>query len=277
MDESMRRFPALDPEQKARLLELGSLLMEQGYRVYEPVRHAVESWSGAVDWAAMAAAGDVLRTAASVARPWNLHAISPADMNAVAALATEDGIPVAWVPGTALVKELIAATPASARLPLLVGHTGEILDDCVHILDDREIKTRFAARCREAIAAHRAGHTAAAQSHATNVIDSLVIEIFDDDRDHRRKAKEKVKVEWSATTLGDMSAHLALRPLEKAFVPWWARQGRPTPVTYSRHVTAHSAGEPDAFTDATALVAVMLATSLTVEFAPNSGVDEPRS
>jgi hypothetical protein len=76
--------------------------MEQQRRVYEPARLALEAWSRSVDWAAIAVAGDVLRTAASVARPWNLHDISTADMNDIAALAKDDGIPVAWVPNSGI-------------------------------------------------------------------------------------------------------------------------------------------------------------------------------
>jgi hypothetical protein len=281
----------LDPKLRARIVGIGAQLavygapgrvpsgltsfMEQQARVvlpFEDVRVAIAEWSSAFDWSGLKAAGSVLRTAVSIVRPWNLHDVDLDDMEAVAALAMEDGIPVAWVPRAALVGKLLATAPGDDRFSLMGEHADEILDDCIAILDEREVRTRFAGRCREAIAAHRAGHLAAAQSHAANIIDSLVMETFE--HPPRPTATRLGSEPWLDTTLGQMSANLALRPVVHAFVSWWADDGEPVPARFSRHVTAHAASEPTAFTAVTALVAVMLGTSLTVEFAPNSGVDE---
>jgi hypothetical protein len=241
----------------------------------EGVRSVIAEWysafNRAFDWSRLTAIGDVLQTAFSAARPWNLHDVDISDMEAVAALAMEDGIPVAWVPRAALVRKLVATRPGDERFVLLLEHADEILDDCTTILDEREVDGGYGQRCREAITAHRGGHIAAAQSHATNVVDSLILETFD--RPQRRSATDFASVPWLETTLGETSANLALRPVAAAFVAWRVDAGEPVPAKFSRHATVHAAADPAAFTGVTALVAAMLATSLTVEFAPNSGVE----
>lgn len=238
---------------------------------FEPLRLRIQSWSSAFDWSGLARFRGVMQAAVSVVRPWNLHEVDLADMEAVAAMAMEDGIPVAWVPRGLLVEKLVATPPGNARFTLLVDHADEVLNDCEQILDRRGGKTQFAHQCREAIAVYRAGHRAAAQSHAANVVDSLVIDAFG--RPGRATAKTLAAVPLPDTTLGQMSLNLALRPLVHAFVSWHVDQGASPPGKFSRHATAHAAGTQGVFSPAASLVSVMLATSLTIEFVPGGGAD----
>jgi hypothetical protein len=105
----------------------------------EGVRSVIAEWysafNRAFDWSRFTVVGDVMRTAISAARPWNLHDVDISDMEAVAALAMEDGILVAWVPRAALVRKLVATPPGDERFVLLLEHADEILDDCTTILD----------------------------------------------------------------------------------------------------------------------------------------------
>jgi len=57
---------------------------------------------------------------------------------------------------------------------------------------------------------------------------------------------------------------VTLRPLYLAFSEWW--KGDPIPPHFGRHVTFHAVGEPGVFARSHALVAVMRATSLTLQF-----------
>ena len=64
--------------------------------------------------------------------------------------------------------------------------------------------------------------------------------------------------------------NLSLRPLFLAFVKWSPDSGEPLPERFARHVTAHAVGHAGVFNSSSALVAVMLATSLTVQYSPSA-------
>ena len=67
-----------------------------------------------------------------------------------------------------------------------------------------------------------------------------------------------------------MLAHyITLRPLVRAYKTWYPDANpltNPPPDDFSRHATAHGLGYPDVTNKHHALVAIMLATSLTRQF-----------
>ena len=60
--------------------------------------------------------------------------------------------------------------------------------------------------------------------------------------------------------------NLTLRPLFRAFTAWWPESGESPPDFFARHATAHAVGHVGVFSPISALTAVMLATSLTVQY-----------
>ena len=124
------------------------------------------------------------------------------------------------------------------------------------------------AECREAVDALRAGFRGPAQSHASNIIDSIVLDLHG--RDGRQHAKAKARETFEDTSLQLAAENLSLRPLFLAFVPWFPHSGEPPPEHFTRHATAHAVGRGGVFNSTSALVAVMLATSLTMQYAPSA-------
>ena len=74
------------------------------------------------------------------------------------------------------------------------------------------------------------------------------------------RARQDLDDEWTFTVL---IHHLVLRPLDRAYEIWYPNSGHPIPKNFNRHVTAHGVGHPNVFNQYNALIAVMLATSLT--------------
>jgi hypothetical protein len=60
--------------------------------------------------------------------------------------------------------------------------------------------------------------------------------------------------------------NLALRPLYRALVTWFPNSGKPLPGHFARHPMAHAVGQRGLFQARHALIAVMLAVSLTAQF-----------
>ena len=193
--------------------------------------------------------------------PVNLRDVD--DLEAVAEVALDDGIPLSWVPRTSIVTLLIEAGTPEDRADLLDTHHKDILDDCREVLT--EVPHQWAQECDAAIRALDVGLDGPAQSHAANIIDSIVLCTLGP-KDGRQRAKKKAVEEFEELALRVVGENLVLRPLYRALTTWYPGTGTPPPDHFARHATAHAVGNPGLFQRRHALVAVMLAVSLTVQF-----------
>lgn len=194
--------------------------------------------------------------------PVNLRTIVALD--AVATIALDEGLPLSWVPRTEIVILLVEAGSADERARILTDRRDDILDDCDEAVG--HIEHEWAAQCRGATGAMRAGFEGPAQSHASNIIDSIVLSFHGKKgRDH---AKNRAQDELDDLPLQLAAENLTLRPLFRAFATWFPGSGIDPPDHFSRHATSHAVGHLGLFAPTSALVAVMLATSLTVQYAP---------
>jgi hypothetical protein len=205
---------------------------------WEALRRAVESWL-----------------------PSNLR--SAHDLDTVARLSLDEGLPLAWVPRAEIVQELTSAATPEDRLRILSEHFDEILDDCESVLTD--ISHDWANQCRSALSALRQpGLEGPAQSHAGNIIDSVVLAILG--RKGRDIAVQRAEEPYEDLPLHVAVENLVLRPLFLGFAQWYPHNRDPIPTHFARHPTAHAVGHVGVFSRQNALIAVMLATSLTVQF-----------
>jgi hypothetical protein len=196
----------------------------------------------------------------TTALPANLrHGV---DLEMVANVTLDEGIPLAWVPNAELVDELCACSSAEARLTLLVDRRDEVLEDCARVLAGNG--DPWATAAREAIDAMRDGHTAPAQSHAANLIDSIVLAIAGERA--RDKVTERAHADVMVMPYLQAGQALVLRPLARALTKWYADGNTPAPDFFARHVVCHGVGHAGVFSEINALVGVMLASSLVVEF-----------
>lgn len=180
---------------------------------------------------------------------------------------------MSWVPRSEIVVLLVEAAGPKARIRILTERRSDILDDCEHALDP--INHEWAAQCRNAIAAMRAGLDGPAQSHASNIIDSIVLGLHG--RNGREHAKKRAQEEFDDLPLQLAAENLTLRPLFRAFTTWYPNTGSDPPDYFARHATSHAVGHSGVFAPISALVSVMLATSLTVQYAPGDPNNDARA
>ena len=192
--------------------------------------------------------------------PDNLHGLR--DLEAVFSLTRDEGVPLSWVPRTEIVALLIEADGPVSRRGVLEEYRDEILEDCESALtlSCRE----WATQCRRAITTLRLGLFEPAQSHASNIVDSIVLTLASSEC--RKRAVELAQRDFDDTPLVLAASYLTLRPLERALVSWRPGSETPPPAHFARHVTSHAVGQSRVFEPVYALVAVMLATSLTIQF-----------
>lgn len=193
--------------------------------------------------------------------PSNLRGVSA--LGVVAAIALDEGLPLSWVPRSEIVVLIVEAGGSDARLDILKERCSDILDDCEEAVG--EIDHEWAVECRNAIAAIRAGLDGPAQSHASNIIDSIVLRLHGDNG--RAHTKGEAQKELDDLPLRLAAENLTLRPLFRAFTTWYPNTSVDPPNHFARHATSHAVGHAGVFAPISALVAVMLATSLTVQYA----------
>ncbi|MEY2422816.1 MAG: hypothetical protein QOI95_2883 [Acidimicrobiaceae bacterium] len=182
---------------------------------------------------------------------WLPPNLRDADLKTVAALTLDEGIPLSWVPRAEIVGELVAAQDGDERLQIL-GRLHEVLDDCRDVLSD--IKCEWADQCRQAIDALALELDGPAQSHAGNIIDSIVLQLFGPRA--REAAAQDAQANFAELPFDVASESLTLRPLYRAFAQWYPDRGVAPPDHFARHATAHAVGYRGLFGRAHALVAV---------------------
>jgi len=207
-----------------------------------------------IDWAA-------LRESIGRWLPENLRGSE--DLESIGKICLDEGLPLTWVPRGEIVHELMEAKTAEDRQRILEERSVDILDDCRDVLSD--ISHDWANQCRSAISALRQPDLhGPAQSHAAGIIDSIVLTVLGDGG--RKIAKQKASEPFDDLPLYLAVESLVLRPLLLGFAQWRPGSADPIPSSFARHATAHAVGQEGVFTRINALVAVMLATSLTVQF-----------
>ena len=193
--------------------------------------------------------------------PGNLHNVQ--DLEVVATVTLDEGIPLSWIPREDIVVSLVEADGPNARLGILNERRDDILDDCEAGLTS--INHEWSEQCRSAVLALRHSLDGPAQSHASNIIDSIILALHG--KGGRDRAKERAQDDFDDVPLQLAAENLTLRPLFRAFVPWWPDSGTTPPAHFARHPTAHAVGHSGVFAPLSALIAVMLATSLTMQYA----------
>ncbi|MFJ4166860.1 hypothetical protein ACIPY5_15015 [Microbacterium sp. NPDC089698] len=128
-----------------------------------------------LDWVADLTSG--LRLARIHLPPnWRLVDLEPKDIEDQVRTILEEGIPLAWVPSGRVIESLLNAGDAATRRRVIASNHKGILTGCEEVLTRIATKPAlfYVDMARKAILALRDGHVEAAQSLATNVLDTLV-------------------------------------------------------------------------------------------------------
>jgi hypothetical protein len=159
-------------------------------------------------------------------RNWDLDRV---DVEAGIAIVQGEGIPLAWVPDTELVVELVAASNRDDRIQLLLAHEGEVLAECRRCLDEcteAELADQvyLASRALDACAA---GFREPAQALSVVVAEGVITEFVVGDPAGKvyAKAIEKIPEPDTSTILFELHRFLAMAPIRSFYTRWRAEGG----------------------------------------------------
>jgi hypothetical protein len=113
-----------------------------------------------------------------------------------------------------------------------------------------------------------ATQTAIVKDFARSVDFSYLLNAYDAIREAGLTAQDAIR------EAGLTAQDIAAQPLFRAFTAWYPSLGIAPPDYFARHATSHAVGHAGVFTPTAALVAVMLATSLTVQYAAGDRRDD---
>lgn len=107
---------------------------------------------------------------------WRHVETEPDDLEDEVRAILEEGIPLAWVPSARVIELLLAAPDSSSRRRVISNNHKGILTSCERLVSRLSQKRAllYGDMVRKAINALRDGHVEAAQSLATNVLDTLL-------------------------------------------------------------------------------------------------------
>lgn len=233
-----------------------------------------------------------LRIALDLQRPRNWHG-SGLTPDQVLPIASESGIPVAWVPPRSVLLELAAAEPEQ-RVAVLMESEHVVLHHCKSVLaecDDAELRDPRTLAGR-AVRAFEDGHHEAAMALAVAVADQPAIwaskrRVRSFRSDDERKAYENAAKRQYSLAQRELEAleterthrrtkvprRALLSPIPKFFQEFHPKRGHAVPETASRHATVH---QPtiEHLTRENSLLAIMLCISLLRE--QQAWIDEVR-
>lgn len=206
--------------------------------------------------------------------PDNWRELQDAEVAELPMLA-EQGIPISWVPRAAVLRDLLAAEPGHPGWTgVVTAHSETILGDCAAALDIVEHGERgeLGRYLRAALTTFEAGHHAAAQALAMNVLDTLLRAITPTTGRSNGKGgrgREPGVYTRFAQSIRSMDVEgrallvpwvIAYRPVLAALQEFWPDRGDDVPTTANRHATAHAVGDIQ-YTEGNALLALMLSTA----------------
>lgn len=221
-----------------------------------------------------------LRVALRWIRPpnWYGSGLTPEQ---VLPIASESGIPVAWVPPRSVLIELAAAEP-DQRVAVLMANERAVFDDCKSVLeecDDPELHDSQTLAGR-ALCAFKSGHHEAAMALAVAVAERpaiwaserRVLAFLDDDEQETYETAVRKRYSLAQSELEvletrrvpsrlNVPRRALLSPIPKFFQNFYPEQGDAMPETASRHATVH---QPtiEHLTRENSLLAIMLCASL---------------
>ena len=182
------------------------------------------------------------------------------DLDLAASILNTEGIPLVWVPRAEIITSMLTANDRRARLQILVDHREDVLHDCSEALQ-RITHISFTDQlplAERVVAALEAGFDEPAQALAVTVTESAVAATLSGTY---KTVKEDVHLNFDQIPYTLMRIQAALAPIGVFYTSWFANQNKPRPEELSRHVSVHAAST-DHYTEANALVAVMLMSSV---------------
>ncbi len=191
---------------------------------------------------------------------WRQVEIEPDDLEDEVRGILEEGIPLAWVPSARVIELLLAAPDSSTRRRVISSNHKGILTGCERLVSRLPQKRAllYGDMIRKAINALRDGHVEAAQSLATNVLDTILTQ---HSRDALKVSLGAVKNASSYERFRKQGWRLALAIHPVTTVMNGSYTVGDRPAGYRRNATAHAITRHQ-YNRINAVLAIMNATSV---------------
>lgn len=298
---AIRRAEAVvaDPQTQARIREgqralasnpqirqMSQGLIEAIVPTLRTISTAVSKWISQIDWEGIRAALRVAGEAVARLLPPNARLLGTDYWPSLLSLAKDEQLCLSWVPDVELARALADAPDAHEREALLIASSDEVLAACeraVRAAADGDVAksgdelfeeateaseqlAEVAELLIESIASAKAGYSHAAQALATCVIDTLIEQHINQRRGRthtflKQRLSQAEEAQLLGIVIGPTLAAAESSFRQSGMWPARAASAQPGRSSYSRHATVHAACA-DSFTDAAALKAVLLATSV---------------
>ncbi len=162
------------------------------------------------------------------------------NLDRVAEVIRDDGLPLVWVPRAELVQEVVDAEDRGARVTVLLAHASELVQDCRGVLHGVTHaaftgQQQLAERCVEAL---EQGHHEAAQALAVAVTETAVSRTLSG---NYAKVKQQVLFNPDLVPYTQLRLRAALAPIHRFYTDWSPKSPHPAPEAISRHVSVHHA------------------------------------
>lgn len=167
----------------------------------------------------------------------------------------DEGLPLAWVPPHSVMKKLFAASNASERRKILFNNRRSIIKVCLtelKAIDEPKLKeyVDFAIESAESI---EAGRWRASQALSTNLIDSMIRRLFDN-QSRVELTSQKQQLDWKSYPI---RAAVVFGGIWASYSEYWPDGSNGSiPRQFTRHASAHAVSNRQ-YTKINALIALI--------------------
>lgn len=204
---------------------------------------------------------DIARAAKLIDVPPNLHDHVDLDWDLIETILLDEGIPLAWVPPSDVVGQLLQASSPAERRTIIGRRWRGITNSCIASIDEVAAEggpiRGFQRFVRDAALALQDGHSVPSQTLSANLLDTMCRHAFDS------KSRTTITGTRRALAIDEYDTHLALvyGALRGSFRKFRTEDGDQVPRSFSRHATAHAVTARQ-MSRVNAVIALMQVTSL---------------
>ncbi|MGE5298687.1 MAG: hypothetical protein ACM3KF_01465 [Acidobacteriota bacterium] len=172
-------------------------------------------------------------------------------------LLLDEGLPLAWVPARNVLDKMFAADTVNERRKILYNNRKGIINSCLLELNSlkKEELHEYKIFAIEAAESIKMGHWRSSQALSTNIIDSVIRRLFDNDsRLKLTNHRNGQRISWKEYPL---RAALVFGGVWGSYAEYWPDGvSENIPRQYTRHATAHAVSKKQ-YTNINSLIAVM--------------------
>lgn len=244
-DNALRAFGSTDISSHAQ-----AALKEQTKAIDSLIKSLSKDWFNQISEIAKNAQKFVARSFPPNWTEGQTLSITPTNLET---MLLDEGLALAWVPPHSVTEKLFAANDATQRRKILFNNRRGIINACLtelRAIDEPKLKeyVDFAIESAETI---QSGHWRASQALSTNLIDSMILRLFDG-QSKSTLTNQKQRIDWKSYPIREAVVFGGIWGSYSRYQPGDAN----IPRKYTRHASAHAVSNRQ-YTKINTLIALM--------------------